>query len=84
MARIENRLDMELIDPLMRWIVAPLAAMVIWMLKKITAMSTEMRVLEAKLEAQTEASKNAHAALQQQMTQVLSKLDGIEAYLRKD
>jgi len=75
---------MELIDPLMRWIVAPLAAMVIWMLKKITAMSTEMRVLEAKLEAQAEASKNAHAALQQQMTQVLSKLDGIESYLRKD
>ena len=75
---------MELIDPLMKWIVAPLAAMVIWMLKKITAMSTEMRVLEAKLEAQAEASKNAHAALQQQMTQVLSKLDGIESYLRKD
>jgi len=74
----------ELIDPLMRWIVAPLAAMVIWMLKKITNMSTEMRVLEAKLEAQAEASKNAHAALQQQMTQVLSKLDGIESYLRKD
>jgi len=75
---------MELIDPLMKWIVAPLVAMVIWMLKKITAMSTEMRVLEAKLEAQAEASKNAHAALQQQMTQVLSKLDGIESYLRKD
>jgi hypothetical protein len=75
---------MELIDPLMRWIVAPLAAMVIWMLKKITNMSTEMRVLEAKLEAQAEANKNAHAALQQQMTQILSKLDGIEAYLRKD
>lgn len=75
---------MELIDPLMKWIVAPLAAMVIWMLKKITAMSTEMRVLEAKLVAQAEASKNAHAALQQQMSQVLSKLDGIEAYLRKD
>jgi len=75
---------MELIDPLMKWIVAPLAAMVIWMLKKITAMSTEMRVLEAKLEAQAEASKNAHAALQQQMSQVLAKLDGIEAYLRKD
>ncbi len=30
---------MELIDPLMRWIVAPLAAMVIWMLKKITNMN---------------------------------------------
>jgi len=75
---------MELIDPLMKWIVAPLVGMVIWMLKKITSMSTEMRVLEAKLEAQAEASKNAHAALQQQMTQVLSKLDGIEAYLRKD
>ena len=75
---------MELIDPLMKWIVAPLAAMVIWMLKKITAMSTEMRVLEAKLEAQAEASKNAHAALQQQMSQVLAKLDGIEAYLRKE
>jgi cytochrome b561 len=75
---------MELIDPLMKWIVAPLVGMVIWMLKKITSMSTEMRVLEAKLEAQAEASKNAHEALQQQMTQVLSKLNDIESYLRKD
>ncbi len=75
---------MELIDPLMKWIVAPLVAMVIWMLKRITAMGTEMKVLEAKLEAQGEASKNAHAALQAQMTQVLHKLDSLEAYLRKD
>jgi len=75
---------MEIIDPLMKWIVAPLTAMVIWMIKRITGMSTEMKVLEAKLEAQAEASKNAHASLQQQMTQVLTKLDGIEAYLRKD
>ena len=75
---------MELIDPLMKWLVAPLVGLVVWMLKRINGMETEMKVLEAKLEAQTEASKNAHAALQQQMSQVLSKLDGIEAYLRKD
>lgn len=75
---------MELIDPLMKWIVAPLFALVIWIMKRITTMSTEMRVLEAKLEAQAEASKTSHAVLQQQMGLVLSKLDSLEAYLRKD
>jgi len=75
---------MELIDPLMKWIVAPLAGLVAWMMKRINGMTTEMKVLEAKLEAQAEASKNAHAALQQQMTQILTKLDNLEAYLRKE
>jgi len=75
---------MELLDPLMKWIVAPLAGLVAWMMKRITNMGTEMKVLEAKLEAQGEASKNAHAALQQQMSQVLAKLDSLEAYLRKE
>jgi len=69
---------------LMKWIVAPLAGLVAWMLKRINAMTTEMKVLEAKLEAQGEASKAAHAALQQQMTQILTKLDSLESYLRKD
>lgn len=75
---------MELIDPLMKWIVAPLAGLVAWMMKRINSITTEMKVLEAKLEAQGEASKTAHAALQQQMTQILTKLDSLESYLRKE
>ena len=75
---------MELIEPLMKWIVAPIAAIVVWMLKRITGITTELKVFEAKLEAQAEASKNSHAALQNQMAQVLAKLDSLEAYLRGD
>lgn len=75
---------MELFDPLMKWIVAPLFALVLWVMKRITSMSTEMRVLEAKLEAQVQASKSSHEALQHQMGLVLSKLDSLEAYLRKE
>lgn len=75
---------MELIDPLMKWIVAPLTALVAWMLKRLYTMATEIEVMKAKLEAQGEASKSAHEALQNQMSQVLSKLDSLEAYLRKD
>jgi hypothetical protein len=68
----------------MKWIVAPLAGLVAWMMKRINSITTEMKVLEAKLEAQGEASKTAHAALQQQMTQILTKLDSLESYLRKE
>lgn len=75
---------MEIIDLTMKWIVAPLLAIVVWLLKRVTSMSTEIKVLETKIEAQSEASKAAHDNLQAQMTQILHKLDGIEAYLRKE
>ena len=75
---------MEIIDLTMKWIVAPLLAVVVWLLKRVTSMSTEIKVLETKIEAQSEASKTAHDNLQGQMTQILHKLDGIEAYLRKE
>lgn len=75
---------MEVLDLVMKWVVAPLLGVVVWLLKRVTSMSTEIRVLETKIEAQSEASKTAHENLQAQMTQVLHKLDSLEAYLRKD
>lgn len=75
---------MEVLDMTMKWIVAPLLGVVIWLLKRVTSMGTEIKVLETKIEAQGEASRQAHQNLNQQMGQVLSKLDGIEAYLRRD
>lgn len=75
---------MEILDMAMKWIVAPLIGVVVWLLKRVTAMATEIKVLETKIEAQSEASRQAHDNLQQQMTQILNKLDGLEAYLRKE
>lgn len=75
---------MELLDMAMKWIVAPLLAVVVWLLKRVTSMSTEIKVLETKIEAQSEASRQAHQNLNAQMGQILAKLDGIESYLRKD
>lgn len=75
---------MELFDLAMKWIVAPLIGIVVWLLKRVTSMSTEIKVLETKIEAQCKASKTAHENLQSQMMQVLHKLDSLEAFLRKD
>ena len=74
---------MELLDMAMKWIVAPLFAVVVWLLKRVASMGTEIKVLETKIEAQSEASRQSHDNLQQQMTQILNKLDGLESYLRK-
>ena len=75
---------MEILDLAMKWIVAPLMAIVIWLLKRVTSMGTEIKVLETKIEAQGEASRQAHQNLNGQISQVLAKLDGIESYLRKE
>ena len=75
---------MELFDLAMKWIVAPLVGIVVWLLKRVTNMATEIKVLETKIEAQGQASKAAHENLQSQMTQILTKLDSLEAFLRKD
>lgn len=75
---------MELFDLAMKWIVAPLIGIVVWLLKRVTSMSTEIKVLETKIEAQSQASKTAHENLQAQMTQILHKLDSLEVFLRKD
>jgi hypothetical protein len=75
---------MEIIDLTMKWIVAPLAGVVVWLLKRVASMATEIKVLETKIEAQSQASRAAHENLQSQMTQILNKLDSLEEYLRKD
>jgi hypothetical protein len=80
----------ELIEPIMRWIVAPVVAVVLWLVRKIqnaenkqNNLETELKILEAKMEAQTKASKDNHDALRATMGQVLSRLDSIDQYLRK-
>ena len=73
----------EFIDPIMRWIVAPLIGVVIWLLRKITNLDTEVKILDTKLEAQAKASHESHEALQGTLTQVLARLDSIDQHLRK-
>lgn len=81
---MNGEINMEFIDPIMKWLVMPLTGFVAWLLKRINVMNTELKVLESKIEAQAEASKQSHASIQQTMAQVIAKLDSIETYLRKD
>jgi len=48
---------MELFDLAMKWIVAPLMGVVIWLLKRVSTMATEIKVLETKIEAQGQMGK---------------------------
>lgn len=80
----------EFIEPVMKWIVVPIVTVVLWLARKLqkneeqqSEFNTELKILEAKLESQTQSSKDNHEALRVTMGQVLSRLDSIDGYLRK-
>lgn len=82
---------MEIIDPIMKWLVAPIVAVLLWLVRKIYAneksqdqINTELKVLEARMEAQAQYSKDRHEALTITLGQVLSRLDSIDRYLRQN
>lgn len=74
---------MELLDALMKWIVAPVAAFV-WLLHGRTQQnSMEIAVLKATAAANKEAHDREFKELRDTLKSVISKLDSIEAALRK-
>ena len=74
---------MELLDAIMRWVVAPVAAFV-WVLHgKVNKQSTDIAVIQATTSANKEAHDREFKEMRENFKAVITKLDDIERALRK-
>jgi len=74
---------MDVINTIMQWIVAPVAAFV-WLLHtKTQANTTDIAVIKAQTAASKEASDREFKEVKESFKTVLEKLDSIEQHLRK-
>jgi hypothetical protein len=74
---------MEVVDTIMQWVVAPIAAFVVWMYRTQQDHATKLAVLEAVHEANKLAHDREFKEMRDNFKSVITKLDGIEAALRK-
>lgn len=74
---------MEVLDVVMKWIVAPVAAFVYLMWTKQQAHSTDIAVIKAVQSANKEAHDREFKEMKSSFIKVLDKLDNIETHLRK-
>lgn len=74
---------MELLDTVMRWVVAPVAAFV-WILhQKTQAHATDIAVIKAQQASDKAAHDREFKQMREDMRNILNKLDDIEKALRK-
>lgn len=74
---------MDVLNTIMNWIVAPVAAFV-WLLHtKTQANTTDIAVIKATQAANKEAHDREFKEVKASFTKVLDKLDNIEAHMRK-
>lgn len=74
---------MEVLDAIMKWIVAPVAAFVWLVYQRQQDHSTEIAVLKAQAVSNKEAHDREFKQLQDSFKAVFTKLDTIEEALRK-
>lgn len=74
---------MEVLEAIMKWIVAPVAAFVFMQYRTQQAHSTDIAVLKAEAAANKQAHDREFKQLQDNFKAVFSKLDDIERALRK-
>ncbi len=74
---------MEVIDAVMKWVIAPVAAFV-WILhSKTQTHATEIAVIKATQAANKEAHDREFKEMKASFQKVLDKLDSIETHMRK-
>ena len=74
---------MDVINTIMQWIIAPVAAFV-WLLhNKTQTNTTDIAVIKAQTAATKEASDREFKEVKESFKTVLEKLDNIEQHLRK-
>jgi hypothetical protein len=74
---------MDVVNTVMQWIIAPVAAFV-WLLHtKTSANSTDIAVIKAMAAAQKEAHDREFKEMKESFKSVIAKLDNIEGALRK-
>lgn len=74
---------MEMIDLIMKWLVAPLAGFVWLIFRGQQTQQTDIAVLKATTMANKEAHDREYKQLQDNFKAVFTKLDNIEMALRK-
>lgn len=74
---------MELLDAVMKWVVAPVAAFVLVIYKVQQTHSTDIAVLKATQAANKEAHDKEFKEMRKSFEAVMSKLENIEEHLRK-
>lgn len=74
---------MEVLDALMKWVVAPVAAFVMLMYRTQQLHATDLAVLKAEATANKQAHDREFKQLQDSFKAVFAKLDTIEEALRK-
>jgi len=74
---------MEVIDTIMKWVIAPVAAFV-WMLhSKMQSHATDIAVLRVTTDANKQAHDREMKEIREAIKAVFEKLDSIEQALRK-
>lgn len=74
---------MELLDAIMKWVVAPVTAFVLVIYKVQQTHATEIAVLKATQAANKEAHDKEFKEMRKSFEAVMSKLENIEEHLRK-
>jgi hypothetical protein len=74
---------MDIVEALMKWIVAPVAAFVFMQYRTQQVHSTDIAVLKAEAAANKQAHDREFKQLQDSFKAVFAKLDDIERALRK-
>ncbi len=74
---------MEVLDAVMKWIVAPIGAFVYMMWNKLQTQTTEIAVLKATQASNKEAHDREFKEVKNSFKAVMDKLENIEQHLRK-
>lgn len=74
---------MDLLNTIMQWVVAPVAAFVVWLHSRVQIHATDIAVIKAVQAANKEAHDREFKEMKANFVQVIEKLDNIEAHLRK-
>lgn len=74
---------MEVLEAIMKWIIAPVAAFVFMQYRTQQVHATDIAVLKAEASANKQAHDREFKQLQDNFKAVFSKLDDIERALRK-
>lgn len=74
---------MDILNTIIQWVVAPVAAFVIWLHSRVQDHSTEIAVIKATQAANKEAHDREFKEMKASFAKVLDKLDDIQTHLRK-
>jgi uncharacterized membrane-anchored protein YhcB (DUF1043 family) len=74
---------MELLEAIMQWIVAPVAAFVFLLYRVQQTQTTDIAVIKAQMAATKEAHDREFKQVKDSFAKVIEKLDNIEQHLRK-